>query len=303
MNWTEKYRPKKIEGIIGQQKFKKDALSWIIRGDMPNLLLYGPPGTGKTSAGIVLAKEFLGDWDNSNFKEINASQDRRLETVRKTVTKFTKTSIMGDVPFKILLLDELDGMTKDAQRALKRVMEKAQNVRFIITCNDNTGIDYALKSRCANYLFNPIDKDSIEFLLKTISSQEHYEIDIEELENFCKTLNGDLRRGINELQAGAFSGRPLADVTKAFLIDYEECINNICNGDGHTALMFLHEQVYRGVSVKEMANKLHQVILEVGAEAQTKFRLLATLGEMEWRSNSMTPKILISWFIANVMRK
>ena len=173
MNWTEKYRPRRIEDVIGQQKFVEDAINWIEKGDMPNVLIHGMPGLGKTSVAHVLGNCFLGNRKDGNFLEINASQDRRLDTIRETITKFTSHKSMDNVNFTIVLLDELDGMTKDAQRALKRKMERATNVRFIITCNDPYGVDLPIRSRCANYFFQPINPEIQKLALKEIISKEN----------------------------------------------------------------------------------------------------------------------------------
>ena len=143
MLWTEKYRPKNIHELIGQEIFKLDAENWIEIKDMPNILLYGQAGVGKTAAAGILANEMLESEMDSNYFEINASDDRRLEVVRTTIKDIAQQKAIGDVPFKIILLDEMDGMTTDAQNALKRVMERyASNVRFIITANDRSKIIY-----------------------------------------------------------------------------------------------------------------------------------------------------------------
>ena len=137
MLWTEKYRPKKLGDVVGQYNFTIDAESWVEQGNMPNVLLYGIAGVGKTAAGMALANDILKDDVDNNFFEINASDDRRLETVRNQIKEIASTRKIGDAPFKIILLDEMDGMTKDAQNALKRIMERySDNCRFIITCND-----------------------------------------------------------------------------------------------------------------------------------------------------------------------
>jgi len=301
MNWTEKYRPKRINDIIGQQRFVDDASSWLKQNDMPNILLYGPAGTGKTSAGLVLAKEFLKDNLGSNFLEINASQDRRLDTIRETITTFATLKSTSDVPFKICLLDEFDGMTKDSQRALKRRMERAHNVRFIITCNDEHNVEYPIRSRCANYLFSPLNVDTMCTLLIDISGKEQYEVDKEELTNFVETLNGDMRRAINELQACAFSNSNLKEKTMEFMNNYVEILKMLTQGKTLSAHELLLKEVFIGRSVKEIANNLHHCVLDMNMDRSEMFKCLTHIGEMEWRSRSMTPKILVSWFSAQFM--
>ena len=298
MNWTEKYRPSSVAGIIGQTRFCDDATSWVERNDMPNICLYGNAGTGKTTAAYALANEILGEHFSSCFKEINASQDRRLDTIRETVTNFASWKSTDEVPFKIILMDELDGMTKDAQRALKRTMERAHNVRFIITCNNQHNVEYPIRSRCANYWFQPLAVDVMVLLLQDISLQENYEVDVDELEQFCEALNGDLRRGINELQACAFSKSNLSEKTKEFMNNYTEIIRHLIEGNCTSANKLLLKEVYSGKNVKEIANNLHHCVLEMDMNRVKRFKCLSSVGEMEWRSNSMTPKILVSWLAA-----
>ena len=208
MLWTEKYRPNKIEDIVGQEHFVMDASSWIEEVNMPNVLLFGNAGTGKTAAGVSLARNILGDNFNDNFVEVNASDDRRLEVVRTTIKNIAQSGTIGDVPFRIILLDELGGMTIDAQSALKRIIERyANNVRFIITCNDRSKIIHPLQSRCANYHFKPLSNEVILKVIKEILQREGITTFADdELVGFIYELDGDLRSAITEIQAAQSTG-------------------------------------------------------------------------------------------------
>ena len=298
MNWTEKYRPKRVSDIIGQNKFVEDANSWIKNNDMPNVLIYGNPGNGKTTAGHCLANEFLGDSKSVNFLEINASQDRKLDTIRTTISNFVNTKGSDDAPFKMILLDEVDGLTRDSQRALKRTMERAYNVRFIITCNDHTGVDYAIRSRCANYWFKGLQPEVMTKALMEIANEEKTVFTYDEVLNYCNAINGDMRRAINELQATAFSSSSLSEKTKVYMQNYEKIMNHLINKEVFEANEILMKEVLSGRSVKEICNNLHSYVLEMDLGRSIMFKCLSHIGEMEWRSKSMTPKIIVSWFAA-----
>ena len=296
MNWTEKYRPKRISDIVGQQKFTQDAQSWICHGEMPNILIHGDAGTGKTTAAHALANEILGESKPLNFIEINASQDRKLDTIRNTISNFATTKGTDDVPFKICFLDEIDGMTKDSQRALKRTMERAINVRFIITCNEQQDVEYPIRSRCANYHFPPLKVESMYKVLTDIVCGENYEVSSSDLMKYCESINGDMRRAINELQACAFSESPLIEKTKDFMNDYYNIIGHLVDGSIYEANTLLLEEILSGRSVKEICSNLHHCVLEMEIDKSTMFKCLNHIGELEWRGKSMTPKIVVSWF-------
>lgn len=298
MNWTEKYRPKRVSDIIGQENFIKDATSWIEIKEMPNVLIYGNPGNGKTTAGHALANEILGESKSLNFIEINASQDRRLDTIRDTITNFANTKGTDDVPFKICFLDEIDGMTKDSQRALKRTMERAISVRFVITCNEAQDVDYAIRSRCANYWFQPLSADSMYRVLTDIVKAENYEVADEELMLYCESINGDMRRAINELQACAFSESTLSEKTKIFMKNYTTIMNYLFMNKKYEANELLLKEILSGRSVKEICSNLHHCVLDMEIDRSTMFKCLNHIGELEWRGKSMTPKIVVSWFVA-----
>jgi len=302
MLWTEKYRPKNIQQLIGQESFKLDAENWIENKDMPNVLLHGPAGVGKTAAAGILALEMLKHEIDSNYFEINASDDRRLEVVRTTIKDVAQQRAIGDVPFKIIHLDELDGMTPDAQNALKRIMERyAHNVRFVITANDRSKIIYPLQSRCANYYFSILDNATISTLLKTILQNEELSLPSEtDLATFISHYNGDVRRTITELQAALASGISLRKQTDKSLERYDKMLNLLVEEKYNQALTELHDALYSGKTVKDICYGLHEVIVKSDMTDNLKFKYLRAVGEAEWRGSSMTPRVLVSWVISQL---
>ena len=303
MLWTEKYRPAELSRIIGQEHFILDAETWAESRIMPNILLYGNSGTGKTAAGIALSNSILGKDAKDNFFEINASDDRKLETVRTSIKSIAQSGSIGDVPFKIIMLDEMDGMTSDAQNALKRIMERyANNVRFIITCNDKSKIIFALQSRCANYHFKPLSNEVILDAVKSLLTSEGLEnkYDDKSLYAFIGSFNGDLRRAITELQAAASSDNPLKLQVQLGLKEYENIIDEIINKNTN-AISSLHDLLYDGRSVKEICIGMHDVVIDSKMDNNTKYKFLRVIGESEWRSTNLTPRVLVSWMVGQLI--
>ncbi len=302
MLWTEKYRPKNLNEIVGQEHFTMDAETWIEERNMPNLLIYGKPGNGKTTAGIAFSRTMLAEEFDDNFFEINASDDRRLETVRTTIKQIAQSGTIGNSPFRIVLLDEMDGMTSDAQNALKRIMERySNNIRFIITCNDKNKIIFALQSRCANYHFKPLSNQLIMEVIKSILVKEKItRFDDSELSSFIYAMNGDMRRAVTELQAAKSSNKGLAVQLKTSLDEYNKILNKLQNKNKNI-LGELHELLYQGRTVREICVGLHDAIISSEMDSIAKFKYLRTIGESEWRSNTMTPKVLLSWMVGQLL--
>tara|TARA_B100000963_G_C22625483_1_gene672107 strand:+ start:1179 stop:2090 length:912 start_codon:yes stop_codon:yes gene_type:complete len=303
MLWSEKYRPSLLSGIKGQEHFVMDAENWVELRNMPNVLFYGSSGTGKTAAGLALAKTLLGENALDNFFEINASDDRRLETVRTRIKEIAQSGKLGDVPFRIILLDEMGGMTNDAQNSLKRIMERySENVRFIITCNDRTKIIFALQSRCANYHFKPLSLSVVESILFDILEKENIpnRPSKTEMQGFIGVYGGDLRRAITELQAAISSNRPLNVQVQEGLQEYEDIVNNIINKNTDV-LTTLHNLLYDGRTVKDICVSLHDVVISATLDNNMKYKFLRVIGESEYRSTTMTPRVLVSWMVGQLM--
>ena len=304
MLWTEKYRPKTLRDIKGQEAFVMDAEVWVEERNMPNVLLYGNAGTGKTGAGLALARSILGEGAKDNFVEVNASDDRRLEVIRTTIKTVAQSGTIGNVPFRICLLDEMDGMTKDAQNALKRIMERySSNIRFIITCNDKSKIIHPLQSRCANYHFKPLSNEVILDVIKEILQNEKVEVfSDEDLTRLIYSLDGDMRRAITELQAAKSSGFSLTKQIENSLQEYNKILMLILDKKPNESLNQLHNLIYEGRNVKEVCLGLHNAVINSeGLDNLLKFKLLRTIGESEWRSTTMTPNVLLSWMVGQLI--
>ena len=265
---------------------------------MPNLLLFGTAGVGKTAAGLALAKDMLDDLFDVNFLELNASDDRKLETVRTKIKEFVSQGKIGQVPFRIILLDEVDGMTSDAQNALKRIIERYEsNARFIFTANDRSRIIYPLQSRCANYFFSTLPNDVIFSLAENVLKKEGHDIPANMMQ-FIGSYNGDVRRALTELQAAIASGSTLREQANKSLAEYERIVSLIVDKEHDKALNALYEELLKGKTMKDICLGLHEIVIESEMDGNMKYKILRVIGEGEWRSSTMTPRILVSWMIA-----
>jgi len=176
--WTEKYRPTDFSDIKGQNDIVRRVRAFVEQQNMPHQLYAGPAGVGKSTLAIVAAKKLFGETWHQNFLELNASDERGIDIVRVKVKDFARTKSIGDVPFKIIFLDECDALTKEAQQALRRTMENyTQTCRFILSCNYSSKIIDPIQSRCAVFKFKPLEKKDIISIVDKIVKEEKIKID------------------------------------------------------------------------------------------------------------------------------
>ena len=158
--WTEKYRPGIFDDIKGQKEIVEKIKAFVESKNMPHLLFSGPAGVGKTTLSLVIAKQLFGEHWRENTLELNASDERGIDVVRVKVKDFARTKAIGDVPFKLIYLDESDALTREAQQALRRTMENyTKTCRFILSCNYSSRIIDQIQSRCAEFRFKPLGKE------------------------------------------------------------------------------------------------------------------------------------------------
>src|SRR3989338_11605920 len=167
--WTEKFRPAKFEEIAGQKEIIRKIKALVETKNIPHMLFSGPAGVGKTTLSLVIAKELhKGNW-RSNFLELNESDTRGIDIIRNEVKNFAKTMAVNTDAPKIILLDEADALTKEAQQALRRTMETYSNsCRFILSCNIVSKIIDPIKSRCAVFRFKPLDINEINEIISKV---------------------------------------------------------------------------------------------------------------------------------------
>ena len=204
--WIEKYRPVKLDQVVGQDETIERLKSYVKTRNLPHLLFSGPPGVGKTASAVSIARELFGEdlW-RENFTELNASDERGIDIVRTKIKNFAKTAPIGGAGFKIIFLDEADALTSDAQSALRRTMERfSSNCRFILSCNYSSKIIEPIQSRCAVYRFRRLTDEAIRKRLEYIAKDQNLSISPDGYDALIYVAQGDMRKAVNSLQASAF---------------------------------------------------------------------------------------------------
>ncbi|KAJ1987734.1 Subunit of heteropentameric Replication factor C (RF-C) [Dimargaris cristalligena] len=209
MPWIEKYRPRSMNDISAQEEVVQVLKSSLESQNLPHLLFYGPPGTGKTSTILALTRDMFGpELMKSRVLELNASDERGIEVVRRKVKDFARSVVSQNSsgqsapPYKIIILDEADSMTGDAQAALRRTMETYSRItRFCLICNYVSRIIEPLASRCAKFRFKPLPLEQSESKLRFICEKENITYEPNVLPEVIKASEGDLRRATMFLQS------------------------------------------------------------------------------------------------------
>ena len=200
--WVEKYRPTKLSEVVHHPNIIYSLRKLLKKGKLPHMLFYGCSGTGKTSTILAVAKKLYDDNMNFMVLELNASDDRGINIVREEIKEFAESINMFKTGIKLIILDEADSMTYDAQFALRRVIEKySYNTRFCLICNYINKIIPAIRSRCMQFRFSPIDKPSVKKYVNYICDKEDVKINEGGYDSIVNLTNGDLRKAINLLQS------------------------------------------------------------------------------------------------------
>ena len=262
--WTEKYRPNKFEDILGQDEIVKRVKNLTSSMNIPHLLLAGPAGTGKSSLAIVIVKELFGENWKENFLELNASDTRGIDVVRQEVKNFARTKSLGEVPFKVIFLDEADALTREAQQALRRTMENyTSTCRFVLSCNYSSKIIDPIQSRCAIFRFKLLERKDIFKKIKEIAEKEKLSVDEKAMISLYEASEGDCRRVINLMQA---TSAITTNIT-------EEIVNTISSSAKPADIKVALEYALAGEFLKSR-EKLLEVMLKESISGQDAIKAI-----------------------------
>ena len=291
--WTEKYRPKEFTEVVGQENIVERISAFVDSKQIPHLLFAGPAGCGKSTISLIIAKNLFGkDW-RQNFLELNSSDERGINIIRSKVKDFARMKSVGNVPYKIIFLDEADALTADAQNALRRTMESYSNTcRFFLSCNYSSKIIEPLQSRCCVFRFKTIPNDSIRSRLEHIIKQEKVSIDSKAIDAICNLSEGDIRKAINILQTAAINTK---NVTEKAIYDVaaiaepkevKSMLEMSLKGRFLEARKSLHEMLLRdGISGHDIIKQITEQVYNLDITEREKVQLIEKVGEFEFRIN------------------
>jgi replication factor C small subunit len=289
--WAEKYRPKTLTDMVDQKEIVERLKSFVKSKNVPHCIFAGPPGTGKTTAALCLARDLYGETFREHVLELNASDERGIDVVRETVKTFARVRSIGELPFKIMILDEADNMTSDAQQALRRTMERyTETCRFILCANYSGKIIEPIQSRCAPFRFTFLPREEHDHYLKQIAEKEKIRLLPDGLDAIYEVCGGDLRRAINTLQAAASLNKPVdAKVVysiagRAHPADVRKMIETAIKGDFIGARDQLRNMIQKyGVAGTDIIRQIHAEIFKTDIPEPLKISLAIAIGEVDYR--------------------
>ena len=289
--WTETFRPSTFKEMVGQEDIVNRVEALANSLNIPHLLFAGPAGTGKSTLALIVVKELFKNTWKDNYLELNASDERGINIVREKVKDFARTKSLGDVPFKVIFLDEADALTKEAQQALRRTMENySTTCRFILSCNYSSKIIDPIQSRCAIFRFKLLENKAIGKVIDRIAKTKDLSISPGTYEILYEGCEGDCRRCINLLQATAAISPAITPELISTIIsnakpkDIKVVLEYALSGDfKNSREKLLDVMLKESNSGQDTIKAIQKEIWNLPIEPEVKVKLTEKTGEVEFR--------------------
>ncbi|RLG97168.1 replication factor C small subunit [Candidatus Bathyarchaeota archaeon] len=309
--WTEKYRPQSLDDIVNQVETVSRFKTFVSEKNMPHLLLVGPAGIGKTTSILALARDLYGPSYRSFILELNASDERGIGVIRNKVKNFARTAaIASPVSFKILIMDEADHLTGDAQHALRRTMEiYTKTCRFCLLGNYSENIIDPIQSRCSVFRFSPLKESDLKGYIEYIAKKENLDIVEEGLDAIYQASNGDMRKSINLLQAAAANQKLIDDIAIYNLLGnvspeaIKDMLNTAIDGNFLESRELLRGLlINQGLAPEDIIRNIYREIMRHSTlSEQWKVKLSDTLGTIDYRlTQGSRAEIQLSTLLAHL---
>lgn len=300
--WVDKYRPISLDEVVAHTEIIKILDRFITNNCMTHLLFYGPSGTGKTSVIMACARKLYGDSLKFMTLELNSSDERGIEIVRHRIKQF----VTGKTVFcqeksnkyihKLVILDEIDAMTDDAQATLRQIIERhSENARFCLICNNISKINPALQSRCTIFRFTPLSKTQMEKKLNEIVQKENVKISKKGIDTIIERSNGDMRKALNILQSTFMAFDEITSNNVNICIGYplEKDISAIINillkntfEKSYNKIMKIKSE--SGLSLAEIIDEIYKFIIETNMPQHNKMNIISELANIEYNQSTVT---------------
>ena len=292
--WIEKYRPQTLSSITSHDNIIHALEKFVENKSLPHILFYGPPGTGKTSTIIACAKDLYKSYYPYMVLEFNASDERGVDVVRDKIKTFVSSQNFFCKGFKLVILDETDAMTYDAQKILRQVIEKySSNARFCLICNYVSKIINALQSRCTKFRFSPLSNDQMFNKLSEIVDEEGIDATEKGIRTIIKLSCGDMRKALNILQSTFMTFTKITEssvyqTTNCYKKkDVERIFKWITKYPFNECYKKIEELKYKkGLSLKNLLSDMADYLVEYNMNPTSKMRIFDKLAKIEYNETS-----------------
>jgi len=286
--------------VINQSHAIERIKAFVKSGNVPHMLFAGPAGVGKTATALALAHDLYGDAWRQNVLELNASDERGIDVIRSKVKDFARTKTMNKIGYRLIILDEADALTQDAQHALRRTMESyASGSRFMLVCNWSSKIIDPIQSRCAIFRFKALSEADQKKYIERIVKVEKLNIDAKAVDAIICLSEGDLRKATNLLQTSAALGKKITYdavyeiASMAKPDDVRKMIDSALGGKFDDARKLLQDLILKqGLAGSDVIKSIHREIYALDLDERDKIKLIEKIGEFEFRLNQGSNELI-----------